>query len=344
MVAKGSAPQSPSPTQTAAAQTGSNVSTAIANQQLNAIDQSGPWGSVKYGQNGTYDFTDPSTGQSYTLPKISQTTTLSPTQQGIFDAGQRTQQNLANTAESQSQRLDSLLSQPFSLSNDATEARLLELGSKRLDPQLAQAREREIARLSNQGIKLGSDAYKSAMNIFDQRENDARNQLLLTGRSQAVNEALLERNQPINEIIGLASGTQVQQPQFGGTPQVGMAGTDVAGITQADYANRYNAWQQQNAQSQSLMGGLFGLGANALMAFSDERLKTDIKETGEDIDGVPVKTWKWKGTNDNGIGVVAQELEKKHPELVDNSHPSGFKRVNYGGLMRLGSTASGRAA
>lgn len=340
----GGAPQAPSPTATAAAQTGSNVSTALAQQQLNAVNQYGPQGSVTYAQNGTYSFTDPSTGQSYTLPKMSQTTTLSPEQQALYSTGVQTQQNLANTAKSQSQRLDSLLSEPFSLNNDAVEGRLNDLASKRLDPQLQRTREAEIARLANQGIKIGSTAYDRAMELVNQSENDARNQLLLTGRNQAVQEALLQRNQPLNEIIGLASGTQVQTPQYASTPQTGLAGTDVAGITQNAYNQQMQAYQQQQQQSNSLLGGLFGLGSSALMAFSDERLKENIKPVGMQIGGVDVVEYDRKDTGDHEVGVLAQDLEKKHPELVDKTHPSGYRRVNYGRLMQLGTSAKRKAA
>lgn len=332
---KPSAPAAPDPVATASAQTASNKETAISQTGLNAMNQYGPQGSVTYAQNGTW---------ADGTPKFSQTTSLSPEQQQIYATGQKTQQNLANTAQTQSGRLDTLLQQPFSLDNEATEARLMELGSKRLDPQLARRREQEAARLSNQGIKLGSTAYDRAMSLVDQGENDARNQLLLTGRNQAVQEALLQRSQPINEIIGLASGSQVQMPQFGATPQTGVAGTDIAGITQGAHNSNMAAYGQQMGQWNSTAGGLFGLGANALMAFSDERLKEDIEPTGEKIAGVPVKSWTWKGTGQRETGVIAQELERKHPELVDNTHPSGFKRVKYGGLMRLGANAQRRAA
>jgi hypothetical protein len=234
-----------------------------------------------------------------------------------------------------------LLQKPFSLSNEATEARLMELGSKRLDPQLAQRREQEIARLSNQGIKLGSTAYDRGMALVDQGENDARNQLLLTGRNQAVQEALTERNQPINEIIGLASGSQVSMPQFGATPQTGVAGTDIAGITQGAHNSNMAAYGQQMGQYNSTMGGLFGLGANALMAFSDKRLKEDIEATGERFGGVPVKEFTWKDSGERDRGVIAQDVERKYPHLVEMD-PSGYRKVNYGALMRMGS--KGRAA
>lgn len=326
---KPSAPAAPDPRATAAAQTASNRETAITQTGLNAMDQFGPQGSVKYAQNGTW---------ADGTPKFTQTTSLAPGQQAIFDTGLKTQQNLATTAEQQSGRLNTLLNTPFSLDNDAVEGRINELASKRLDPQLQQRREAEIARLANQGIK-GGTAYDRAMTLVNQGENDARNSLLLSGRNQAVQEALLSRNQPLNEIAALASGSQIAMPQFAGTPQTGVGGTDVAGITQGAYNGQLGAYNQQMSQWNSTAGGLFGLGANALMAFSDRDLKTDIKPTGEKIAGVPVKEWTWKATGERDRGVIAQELERKHPELVDNSHPSGFKRVNYGGLMQLGASA-----
>jgi hypothetical protein len=333
-VGKPSAPAAPDPVATANAQTASNRETAVAQAGLNAMNQYGPQGSVTYTQNGTW---------ADGTPRFSQTTSLNPGQQAIFDTGIRTQQNLATTAEQQSGRLNTLLNTPFSLDNDAVESRINDLASKRLNPQLQQRREAEIARLANQGIK-GGQAYDRAMALVDQGENDARVQLLLNGRNQAVQEALLARNQPLNEIAALASGSQIAMPQFAGTPQTGVAGTDIAGIN-ANAANAAQAnYNAQLGQWNSTAGGLFGLGANALLAFSDERLKTDIEDTGEEIAGVPIKTWRWKGANENGVGVMAQELEKKHPELVDKTHPSGFRRVDYGGLMRLGATAKARAA
>jgi len=84
-------------------------------------------------------------------------------------------------------------------------------------------------------------------------------------RSQAMQEAFASRNQPINEITALLSGSQVQTPQFGLATPAQMPTTDVAGITQQGYANKLAVWQQQQQQQQALMGGLFGLGSSYLM-------------------------------------------------------------------------------
>lgn len=310
------APSPPSVQQTAAAQTGTNVSTAIANQQLGAVNQYGPDGKLEYTQNGTYSFTDPATGQTYQLPKLNATTTLSPTAQTLKDTGQRTSQNLATLGEQQSQRLSGLLAEPFSLDNDATEGRLLELASKRLDPMLDRRRESEITRLSNMGVKLNSTAYDRAIEQVNQSENDARNQLLLTGRNQAVQEALLARNQPLNEIIGLSTGTQIGNPQFSGTPQSpGIPTTDVAGLTQSNYNQQYQQWLQQQQNNNALLGGLFGLGSAAIIA-SDERLKEDVHRVGATDDGIPIVTYRYKGDTVPHMGFLAQDVAKVKPEAV----------------------------
>lgn len=327
---KQQAPKAPNPYQTAAAQTGSNIGTAIAQSQLNSVNQVTPYGSLTYSQNGTYAFTDPTTGKTYQLPKMVATTQLSPAQKALLETTQGTQQNLAETAQDQSVRLDELLAEPFSLDNDAVEGRIAELSAKRLDPQLARKRDQMATTLSNQGIKVGSTAWNEAMDAANRDEADSRNALLLSGRSQAVQEALAARNQPLNELIGLSSGTQISNPTFASTPQTGVAGTDIAGLINSDYQNRLGTWQQQQSD---MMGGLFGLGKAAIGLFSDKRLKTDIEDTGEDVAGVPVKTWRWKGSGEPDMGVIAQDVERKHPEMVDHSDPSGFKRVDYRALM-----------
>jgi hypothetical protein len=120
----------------------------------------------------------------------------------------------------------------------------------------------------NRGIRPGSAAYDTMRRQFTEGKNDAYNQLLLGGRSQAVQEALTERNQPLNEITALLNGQQIALPQYQQTPQTNVAGTDIGGMiydsarinqanTQAYNQNKQNAYQAK-------MGGLFGLGSSLL--------------------------------------------------------------------------------
>lgn len=261
---KSKAPAPPDPNVTAAAQTGTNISTAIANAFLGNVNQNTPNGSLSYGQSGTYNWTDPTSGKTFSIPKFTATQTLTPLGQQAHSANEQAQVNLANLAKDQSARIGSLLGTPVDLSNDAVEGRLLELGRKRLDPMLAQRRDDLATQLSNQGIKLGSEAYDRAMAQDSQSANDAYNQLILGGRGQAVQEALTSRNQPINEITALLSGSQVSQPNFVPTQGGNIPTTDYAGIVNQNYNQRLGIWQQNQANKQALMGGLFGLASGGL--------------------------------------------------------------------------------
>lgn len=250
-----SPPPAPDPVATANAQTASNVKTATTQQQLNMVDQTNPYGSQNYTENGKW---------ADGTPRFSMNTTLSPQEQAKQDQ-QWQFDNLTNTLGiNQTKKLTGLLDTPFKLDNAATESRLMDLGRSRLDPVLQQRTSALETKLYNQGVMPGTEAYDRAMKADTQGQNDAYNQLMLTGRGQADTELTAERNQPINEITALMSGGQVNQPQFGNTPAASVANTDVAGITQQGYNNSLLPWQAQNTSNNAMMGGLFSLGGAAL--------------------------------------------------------------------------------
>lgn len=83
----------------------------------------------------------------------------------------------------------------------------------------------------------------------------------------------------------------------------------------------------------SLFAGLFGAGSTAAAGsgiatglgsvlggaamFSDERVKKDIRHVGETGEGIPIYTYKYKGTDGpTHMGVMAQELAQVKPEAV----------------------------
>ena len=244
-------PKAPDPTATAAAQSASNRDTALSSQLLNMTDQQNPYGSLKYEQTGTNSYVDSLTGKTVTVPKFTATTSLSPEQQAILSQTQAAELNLGTIANERSNFLKDYLAKPFDV-NAATEQKLYDLGSSRLDPRFAEQQETLRTQLINSGIRPGSAAYTSAMRDFEANRNDAYNQLALTGRQQAFQEASYERAAPLNEISALLSGSQVQSPQFVNTPTAQVGGVDYQGLVQ----NKYNAdLQASNAR----MGGLFGL-------------------------------------------------------------------------------------
>ena len=316
-----SSPKAPDPMKTAQSQAAANQGTAISQQLLNFVDQQSPYGSLSYNQTGTSSYVDPLTGKTVTVPKFTATQTLSPQQQAILDQTQAAELNLGSIANERSNFLKDYLAKPFDV-NAATEQKLYDLGSQRLDPRFEQQQEALRTQLINSGIRPGSAAYSRSLADFEQNRNDAYNQLALTGRQQAFQEASFERSQPLNEIGALLSGSQVQQFQPVNTPQAQVGGVDYQGLVQ----NKYN----QEVQSRNAaLGGLFGLvgtGLTAGIKYSDRRLKSDIKRIGTLDNGLPLYSYTIGGKFE--IGVMADEVEKAIPSAV-HTDLNGLKMVDY---------------
>jgi len=203
----------------------------------------------------------------------------------------------------------------------------------------------QLADIANQAATFSNNAMQqnfankyqvtSGNNQLAAQTFDQQNAL----RNQYLNEQYASRSQPINEIAALLSGSQIQNPSFVNTPTSNIPTVDYAGLVQQNYANQMQAYQQKQAQSQSLLGGLFGLGAAGIMA-SDKRVKEDVEPAGK-VGGHNVYSYRYKGKFDDGrrhVGVMAQEVEKKRPDAVLTGN-DGVKRVNYGALFGLGKAA-----
>jgi len=73
-----------------------------------------------------------------------------------------------------------------------------------------------------------------------------------------------------------------------------------------------------------------GLGLQAATLFSDERLKEDIAPVGTLNDGQTIYSYRYKGDPTPHVGLLAQEVERVHPEAVHTDPATGFKKVHYG--------------
>lgn len=330
------APAPTPPKETSAAATGTNVSTAVANAWLGNISEYGPDGNTRVEATGSQTIRDPYTGQSYQIPTFSRYTELSPEQQAIKQQQDAASLNLASLGNNLSGTLSQQLTGNFKLGNEETEGRLMELGRSRLDPMLAQRREAEETRLANQGIMVGSTAYDRAMTGVNNAENDAYNQLLLQGRGQASQELLTEDNQRINQISALLSGGQVSQPNFMGANMPTIPTTDNAAII-GNYDNqRMQAWQQQQATTGGIVGGLFGLGGK-LIGLSDDDAKKDKKRLGDIKGDMGLWEFRYKGepkSKPKHIGLMASEVQKEKPSAVKRGK-DGLRRVDYGKALGL---------
>lgn len=319
------APKAPDPYQTAQAQSQFNQNTAVTQQLINMTDQVNPWGSTTYSPNGSSSFVG-ADGKTYSVPRYTQTTTLSPQQQAIFDQTQAAELNLGKLANEQSAKLQGYLNEPFKFENSDAEQWAYDLASPRILQQQGQNETALRDRLINSGIRPGTAAWDTEMTRLTNANTDQLNQLALTGRGQAFSEALAKRNQPINEITALMSGSQVSNPSqmSGPTPQAQVGGVDYSGLVQSNYQNQMNAYG-------GMLGGLFGLagtGAQAAIKYSDRRLKTEIKRVGTLDNGLPVYSYRYKAGGAVHLGLMADEVEKLHPSAVVEGR-NGFKAVKY---------------
>lgn len=258
------APKPPDPIQTGAAQTATNIGTAIASQYLNNVDQISPEGTLTYNQTGTYNWTDPVSGDSYDIPTMSVTQQLSPEQQSLYDTRVQTQQGLADLANQQTGTMQQYFNETWNPDTAAIEGRLFDMGQQLLAPQNAQRKEALEQSLANKGIRPGSAAWENEMRAFNDAITRQDLNLMYSGRGQAMAELQAIRNQPINEVSALMSGSQVSQPSWVNPMQNQIGTTDYAGLIN----NNYNQ-QLANANAQAgyygdIAGGLFKLGGSFL--------------------------------------------------------------------------------
>jgi hypothetical protein len=373
-------PDPPNPVATAAAQTGTNVATAVANANLGNVNQVTPQGNLTYNQTDTFTWNDPSTGQTYSIPKFTATQTMSPTGQATFDQSQAAQYSLAATGAEQAARLRNQFANPLNLAGapafgnvstlsgapqaqstfgatggqpltsfgatpdaqttyehgddfSADRQRIEEGLMGRLNPSLAIERNKYEQQLADQGIVYGSPAYDNAMRNYSMQANDARFAAIAQGgqeqqrlsdmarqagefynqaaqqqyeqgfgraqfanagqqqdysqqaqratfanaaqaqnfqqaqsafnasnaaRQQYLNETFALRNQPINEISALLSGSQVASPNFLNTSGPTIPTTDVAGLINRNFDQQMAVSNQQAATANNIIGGLFG--------------------------------------------------------------------------------------
>lgn len=180
---------------------------------------------------------------------------------------------------------------------------------------------RDAADFYNNANLTGAGFTNAALTNRFAMENDAALQDATFGnnaRSQYLNEAYAERANPINEISALLSGAQVQNPQFQSTPQAGVAGVDYTGLVNQQY-------QSELQSAQAGLGGLFGLLSAPFMAFSDIRLKTDIRRVGSTDGGTPIYAFRYKAGGPMQLGVMAQEV----PEASIEDPETGYLMVDY---------------
>jgi hypothetical protein len=266
----GSAPPPPDYAGAARETAAGNLDAARANIAANRVNQFTPYGSLEYTMSGE---------DKYGNPMWSATQKFSPEQQQLLDIQNQLSIGTGQLGQKGLGYVEKMISQPFdtsqlpSLGINAGET-YTDAIIRRLAPTMQQNKERLEQQLANQGVQLGSEAYDRAMRNFEQKQNDlmlgATTQGFGVGqqaRNQALQEQAYLRNEPINTLNAVRSGSQVTNPQFvNPAMQAATAGPDLLGAAQAQGNAAMNAYNAQMASQNANTQGLYSLGGSALMA------------------------------------------------------------------------------
>lgn len=338
-----SAPAAPDYTQAAQATAAGNLDAARAATAANRVNQVTPYGSLNYSITGQ----DP-----YGNPTWTATQSLAPEQQQLLQNQNAVSLGLGDVAKQGLGYVQNMLSQPFDTSKLPSTGinpsqSYQDAYMQRLAPQISQQRELLNNQLVNKGIPVGSEAWNRAQLAQGQKENDllaaATTQGFNVGQSarqNALQEQAYLRNEPLNTLASVRTGSQVQGPSFvNSANQATTSGPDLLGAAQAQYNAQMGGFNAAQAAQSNLNSGLFSLGGAGIMAMSDIRAKQNIKQIHWLPNGLPVYEYEYKDEfkdhplagHGKFVGVMAQEVEAIIPDAVftlDN----GYKAVDYGKL------------
>ncbi len=191
-----------------------------------------------------------------------QTTTLSPEQQRLYDLQTQGQTTYGETANSVLKNAQAGLSQPVDTDWEAYRTKALDAQRARLDPDYIRAEEGLRQRLINSGLTPGSEGWQREMDQFQRGRNDALLQADLRAGDtvgQGIQQTAALRGMPLNEASVLINGGQVQTPQLQNVAQTSVAPTDVLGAYNQQYQGQLAAYNANQQRSNSALGGLFGL-------------------------------------------------------------------------------------
>lgn len=237
--------------------------------KANRIDQISPWGELRYQYAPQYDAEGKETGGGWT-----QTETLNPQAQAALDEELALNRKYGEVANIGFDKARNIFENP-QLDVSGLPARAINVGQtaqdalmSRANPMFAQQEESTRARLANQGITLGSEAYQREMDQQAQARNDFMMQAALQGinldqanRTAALQEQAYLQDRPLNLVSALRSGGQTSSPQFQQfAQQATTRGPDMLTATQGQYNAQLDATNAQNQASSGLMSGLLGVG------------------------------------------------------------------------------------
>lgn len=351
----------PDPYATAQAQAQANEQVAQQTAQLDRYNQNTPYGSLNWTQPTNAD------GSANPNGTWTQDVTLSPQQQQILDQNQSASLGLGtainNSLDAVTQNSLSPVTAPDysddgfnSQTQNQVAGQLYGQYSSLYKPQQQQATQQLQDQLQAQGLAPGSQAYQTASDNLSRQQASQDQQAMSTAETQATGQANAQsqqdmaaktagfqaqtgtQNQLLNALASLRNGSQVSNPSFSGES----TGTQVAQtpLSQDVYSSYNGSLQQQQLDNNSAsglmsgIGSLGGAGASLYTAFSDRRLKSNVKRVGRHKTGLPLYRYNYTWETKPRLGLMADEVAVRFPAAVYLDH-SGFYKVDYAQLGGL---------
>jgi hypothetical protein len=341
-----SAPEAPDYAGAASQTAAGNLAAARQATAANRVNQYTPYGNLEYYINPQSQW------DIYGNPTWSSKQTLSPAQQQLLDIQNKTSINLGNLQNQGLSYVENMISKPFDTSSLAQTGinpgeTMQDSIMRRLQPQIEQGREAFDVKMANQGIPVDSEAYRRAALTQSQKENDLMTSAVIQGtqtglaaNQQGFGQLGYIRNEPINTLNAIRSGSQVTNPSYMANipQQATTAGADMLGAAQMGYNAQMGNFNARQAAQSNFNQGLMGLGGAGIMAyFSDVRLKTHIEPIGVLNNGLTLYSYEYKDEikdhplagHGKHYGVMAQEVEQVFPYAVITLD-DGYKVVDYG--------------
>ncbi len=223
--------------------------------------------------------------------------------------------------------------QQFDSARTAAQQQLESFG---IDPSSTRYAALDLGSRNQQAAATAAAGNQASENV-DATGRALRSDAINVGRgmpgqvAQSYGTALQAGNSAVGAQLGAtasAANNQGTAPQWQGlgNQAVGQWGNT---LTQGYNAQlgQFKANQDSSSGWGSALGLIGGIAAKAL-PFSDERVKENIEPVGKTFDGQTVYRYNYKGDPAPQIGLIAQEVEQRHPDAVgEDEH--GLKHVNY---------------
>ena len=307
-----SAPAAPDYSAAARETASGNLDAARAATAANRVNQVTPYGNLDYSITGA----DP-----YGNPTWTARTSLSDVGQQLLNNQNAASLGLGGAINAQLGQVQNVMGQGFNpqtapITTNVGQANLQtspdyqggmagwdranQLLMQRLQPQMDIQQKTLDAKLANQGVVAGTEAYNRAKMGLGLQQNDLLNQAQLSGlqagntlfqqgmqgaqfgnqaqqqllnnqlananlgnqaQQQQFNQALTQYNMPLNTLSALRTGAQVQNPTFQNAPQQATtAGADLLGAASSQYNAAMGGFNAQQAAQANMNSGLMGLG------------------------------------------------------------------------------------